>query len=197
MSVWVFGYGSLVSPSSVAETIGRTVEVDDGFVAATLEGYGRRWNYGSLRQRANWDGPNGRVEGGVVVSLGIAVSAHERTNGTVVRVDEDELRRLDVRESDYDRVEVTAAIDAGVLPRTATVVTYVPRPSAIERYEASRRAGRAAVRQGYVDLVIEAFGALGGTALAEYRASTPEPEVPVLHFESRWLEDDEERRPAR
>lgn len=190
MSVWVFGYGSLVAPTSVAETIGREVDVRSEFGAARLSGFGRRWNYGSLRQRASWHGPHGWVESGIVVSLGIVEEASEWTNGSVVRVDDHELARLDVRESDYDRVDVTVAVDAAVLPSGAQVVTYVPRPSAIERYEESRRARIAAVRQGYVDLVLGAFGALGHDALAEYRSTTPEPDVPVLHFESRWLDDD-------
>ncbi len=40
---WVFGYGSLVSPASMATTIGRSVAPADVAVAH-LDGYGRRWN---------------------------------------------------------------------------------------------------------------------------------------------------------
>lgn len=190
MNTWVFGYGSLVSAASTAETIGRVVDTEIEYGAATLVDFGRRWNYGSLRQRATWQGPHGRVEGGIVVSLGIEAAAGERTNGSVVRVDAVELERLDRRESDYDRVEVTSLItSASVLPSDAVVMTYVPRSSAIERYVRSRDERRAAVRRGYVDLVRQAFADLGPAELDRYEATTPEPDVPVVAFEERWLAD--------
>ena len=50
---WVFGYGSLVSSASMATTIGRPVP-DADIVVAHLDGYGRRWNYGSLHLRGDW-----------------------------------------------------------------------------------------------------------------------------------------------
>ena len=189
MSTWVFGYGSLVSPASTAETIGRVVGSDDDYGPALLDRFGRRWNYGSLRQRATWSGPFGRVEGGIVVSLGIEAAPAERTNGSVVRVDGDELARLDRRESDYDRVDVTSLITSAVLPPGATVMTYVPRASAIERYVRSRDERRGAVRQGYVDLVRQAFADLGVGELDRYHATTPDPDVPTVPFEARWLTD--------
>lgn len=189
---WVFGYGSLVSPDSVAATIGRAIDVEFGFAAAQLHGFTRSWNYGSLRQRATWDGADGRVDAGIVVSLGLVGDASRSTNGSIVRVGADELVELDRRESDYDRVDVTDRVDtvAGAPPRSGPtrVFTYVPRRSAIERYERARVEGRAAVRRGYVELVEQAFTALGSDAINRYRATTPGPDVPVVEPERVWLE---------
>ena len=67
---WVFGYGSLVSPTSLATTIGRHVAPDDVTVAH-LHGYGRRWNYGSLHLRGDWRHDDVDVRQGVVISLGL------------------------------------------------------------------------------------------------------------------------------
>lgn len=192
IDAWVFGYGSLVSPDSIAATIGRPVDLDFGFAPAELHGFTRSWNYGSLRQRAAWDGPHGRVEAGIVVSLGLVNDRHRSTNGAIVRVTADEFLELDRRESDYDRVEVTDRV--ATASQTAPVVarmrvyTYVPRRSAIERYEGARAEQRAAVRQGYVDLVEQAFGALGPDMHARYRSTTPTPDVPVVAPERVWLE---------
>jgi cation transport regulator ChaC len=188
-STWVFGYGSLVSPMSVEQTIGRSVEMREGFAAARLAGYGRRWNYGSLRQRASWNGPHGSVSGGIVVSLGIVVS-DEVCNGAVVRVTDDELALLDWRESDYQRTDVTDHVAVDQTGFSGTVVTYVPRSSAVERYQRARDERRAAVRQSYVELVEQAFADLGGHEFDGYRSSTPEPDVPVVAFESVWLDAD-------
>lgn len=190
--VWVFGYGSLVSPRSLGATIGRSVDRDTGFAASILHGFNRSWNYGSLRQRATWDGPHGRVDAGIVVSLGLVADPQRSTNGAIVRVSAEEFVELDRRESDYDRVDVSDRVqsdtDAVGGPRAPRVFTYVPRPSAIERYEQARGDLRAAVKQEYVHLVEEAFTALGSDALARFRATTPEPDVPVVAPERVWLE---------
>jgi len=181
--LWVFGYGSLVSPASLARTVERAVPRDEGFLAAYLGGYGRRWNYGSVYQRGNWDGPHGRVESGVVVSLGLAIAETERSNGVIVRVSEDELALLDWRERDYDQTDVTDRVDAENGSFGGRVFTFVPRPSAIERYERHRDGGRAAIATRYVDLVEAAFTELGDHHLDEYVSATPEPDVPVVPME--------------
>lgn len=179
-TTWVFGYGSLVSPSSVASTIGRPVAHPGGFAPARLDGFGRRWNYGSPRQHGNWEGPHGAVTRGTVVFLGIEASAGERCNGAVVEVDDAELALLDDRERDYDAVDVTDAVTVDAHSFGGRIVTFVPRRSAIERYLAARADLCAAVRASYVTLVEGAFRALGAGYLDEYLATTPSPDVPVL-----------------
>ena len=182
---WVFGYGSLVSPASMAATIGRTVAADDVAVAH-LDGYGRRWNYGSLHLRGNWHHGGATVTQGLVVSLGLVVADTETCNGVIVRVTAGELAQLDWRERDYERTDVTDRIrlDDGVRSvhrdvGAGRVTTYVPRPSAVERYEEARDHGRAGIRQPYWELVSVAFGELGDDHLDQYE-STPSPDVPVV-----------------
>ena len=179
MDTWVFGYGSLVSPVSLASTVGRTVDAHD-VVVAHLDGFGPRWNYGSLHLRGDWDHDGVTVRQGLVVSLGLVAAADERCNGVAVRVTDDELALLDWRERDYHRTDVTDAVTAERERWVAggRVVTYVPRPGAIERYETARDERRAAIRQSYWDLVSAAFADLGGDHPALY-AETPQPDVPV------------------
>lgn len=188
VSTWVFGYGSLVSPASTAATIGRAVERTGGYHAATLVTYGRRWNYGSLRQRARWTSDGRTIDDGVVVSLGLERADDETANGAVIRVSDDELALLDRRESDYDRVEVTDLVDAGRALRPGEpVVTYVPRASAIHRFERARAERVAAVKTSYVALVEQAFSELGVDELERYLRTTPPPDVPVLAVDAVWL----------
>jgi cation transport regulator ChaC len=176
---WVFGYGSLVSPPSLASTIGRPVDRHD-LVVGHLSGFGRRWNYGSMHLRGDWHHDGVTVRGGLVVSLGVVVAADEECNGVAVRVSDDELSKLDWRERDYERTDVTdAAVAYGPADFAGDrVVTYVPRPSAIERYERARDERRAAIRRSYWDLVIAAFADLGDDHARRY-AATPAPDVPV------------------
>lgn len=176
--VWIFGYGSLVSPASMAATIGRSVAADDVAIAH-LDGYGRRWNYGSLHLRGDWHHDGTVVTQGLVVSLGLAVADTETCNGVIVRVTADELAQLDWRERDYERTDVSDRIRRDDGGRTERVMTYVPRASAVERYEAARDRRRAGIRTTYWELVTTAFGELGGDHLDRY-AAMPAPDVPVV-----------------
>ncbi len=175
---WVFGYGSLVSPTSMATTIGRTVVTDDVAVAH-LDGYGRRWNYGSMHLRGDWHIDGTHIVQGLVVSLGLTAADDESCNGVIVRVTADELAQLDWRERDYERTDVTEQIRLEHGDPRGRVMTYVPRSSAIERYESARDAGRAGIRQSYWELVAAAFQDLGGDHHERYTA-TPSPDVPVV-----------------
>ncbi|MGI9646311.1 MAG: gamma-glutamylcyclotransferase family protein [Ilumatobacteraceae bacterium] len=182
MSAWVFGYGSLAAPESIARTIRRPVQRERDLLAADLAGYARRWNYGSLQLRGDWQHEGTDVVGGVVISLGLTADDGDATNGALVRVTADELAELDWRERDYERTDVTARItlDDGRAGRVLgePVVTYVPRASAVERYEQARDDRRGAVRRSYWDLVHQAFDDLGAGHLTRFRA-TPPPDVPI------------------
>jgi dephospho-CoA kinase len=162
----------------MASTIGRPVP-DTDIVVAHLDGYGRRWNYGSLHLRGDWRHGDTAVTQGLVVSLGLVVADDESCNGVIVRVSADELAMLDWRERDYERTDVTDMIRRERTVTVDRVVTYVPRPSAIERYEDARDRRQAGVRQSYWTMVHGAFADLGGDHLARY-VSTPAPDVPIV-----------------
>jgi cation transport regulator ChaC len=175
---WIFGYGSLVSPASMATTIGRAVAADDVAIAH-LDGYGRRWNYGSLHLRGDWEHDGVVVTQGLVVSLGLVTADTESCNGVIVRVTRDELTHLDWRERDYERTDVSDRVRRDDGAPTERVMTYVPRDSAIERYETARDRRQAGIRRSYWELVTAAFGELGGDHLDRY-STTPSPDVPVV-----------------
>lgn len=182
-TTWVFGYGSLASPSSLARTIGREVAWGDDVHRATLDGWGRRWNYGSPRTGVSWTHGEAEIMDGVMVCLGIVDDPGGTISGVVFAVDDAELAALDRRERDYHRIEVTTATAVhGDVAATASIVTYVPRTSSIERYERARSIGSAAIRQTYWDLVDAAFTDLGDDALECYRR-TPAPDVPVIDID--------------
>ncbi|HWL43475.1 MAG TPA: gamma-glutamylcyclotransferase family protein [Ilumatobacter sp.] len=173
---WIFGYGSLVSPVSFGVTLGRSLTVGEDFHNTVLDGYGRRWNYGS-RYRTGW--LNGAEYS--IVALGVVAAVGETVNGVIGWVTDEELVRLDAREVDYDRVDVTELIDSPAA-LDAPVETYVPRPESIVRYESARDAGTAAIEQRYWDLVAGAFAGFGRAARQRFLDTTPPPDVPVLEL---------------
>lgn len=179
-TTWVFGYGSLVSPEAMSRTITRVAMPGVDFFEAELAGYGRRWNYGVMHIDASWELDDGTaVDHGMIVALGLVASADERVNGVIASVTDEELRHLDRRERNYDRVDVTELVTTAA-PDVEAIVVYVPRAASIEAYETARDAGTAGIRRTYWDLVDAAFETLGPDQQAQYRTSTPAPDVPIV-----------------
>lgn len=184
---WVFGYGSLVSPTSFGATIGRELRPGVDFFEAEIAGFGRRWNYGVLHTEGTSVDDDGSARTWTIVALGLVPAAGERVNGVVGWVAADELAALDHRERHYDRVEVTDVTDVATVAGEVAgpIVTYVPRPEPIGHAQAAAAAGRAAIERRYWDLVDGAFAALGADRRAAYRATTPDPGLPVVELARR------------
>jgi cation transport regulator ChaC len=179
--LWVFGYGSLVSPESFGRTLGRELVPGIDFFEADLTGFGRRWNYGVMHSTGIWVDRRGAEHERTIVALGVVESASETVNGVVGWVDLDELTELDRRERHYDRVDVVAATTVHTdHPIDGSIMVHVPKRESIEHYERSRDLGTAAVDQAYWDRVDAAFAALGSAQHQRYHLATPPPDVPIL-----------------
>jgi hypothetical protein len=167
----LFAYGSLVSPESASATLGRTPARP---TPARLHGWRRRWS--QVRDNVAVEKTFARRSDGTVPRHVLGLNL-ERTdvdavapNGVLLEVTEDELRRLDVREMRYDRIEVEP------LAGFDRVFTYT-----------AKRANRAAdpppgavVIEAYVQGVERAFAALGAEQLALFRETTGPPPVEVI-----------------
>jgi cation transport regulator ChaC len=177
---FVFGYASLVDPKSASSTLGHDV-APDRFQVARLTGWRRAWNVGSDRTshpERTFVRADGSEFTGVTAVLGLTPADGDVCTGAVLPVSTEDLARLDVRERNYDRVDVTGLVTWAGAPRSRVVFAYVPRPVATARLRAAVADGREVnVRAGYVRLVEAAFTALG--LLAQYRRSTPAVPFPV------------------
>jgi Gamma-glutamyl cyclotransferase, AIG2-like len=171
---WVFGYASLAS-----ELIG------SGRVAV-LEGYRRVWGVatdnahaipGYKRYLLRSDGSAPDV---FVAFLDVIEQESSTVNGVLAPIDDDRLVELDRRERNYDRIDVTAAIDR---PPAGRVWTYVGSRPGRERLERGRRLGAAVVARAYADAVDAAFRALGDGEHMRFLASTDLDGLPTLDLE--------------
>ena len=113
----VFGYGSLVSRDSIAETLGREAPAP---VPAQLAGWRRRWSV--YRKNTAHEKTFERVDGepfehivGLNIERAPDAPEAEWPNGVLIELTEAELERLDGRELRYDRVEVTDGVVADEL----------------------------------------------------------------------------------
>ena len=177
--VAVFGYGSLVSRASIAETLGHEAPTPS---PARLAGWRRRWSI--YRVNTAHEKVFERVDGEPfkhVVGLNIErapdAAEAEWPNGALIELTEAELARLDRREGRYDRVEVepaTAITDggSGIRPRLclhgeATHFAAETPPNAI-------------IMATYVQACEAAFNELGPGSWEEFVATTGEFPAPVV-----------------
>lgn len=170
----VFGYGSLVSPGSAAATLARAVEASP---PVRLPGWRRRWS--TCRDNHTAEKTFARADDGSLppwcLGLNVEPAPDEPgPNGVLLYVTDEELKRLDLREMRYDRVEVTNALDN--VPTGATAFVYTAKP----RHLAPEPPEGAIVISTYVAAVERAFAELGEGQLALYHETTGAPPVPVV-----------------
>lgn len=177
---FVFGYGSLAAELAVVP--GREPH-DQGFVA-DLAGFARGWGVAMDNGRdlpgykyyTAADGSRPRV---FVSFLDVEpVDGAAAVNGLCLPVDADLLARLDRRERNYSRVDVSDRVQA----RGARVWVYLGTPAARERLCGARQEGMAVIDATYRNEVERAFAALGADELALCRPSLAPGELPVLEL---------------
>ena len=117
--IYVFGYGSLMNARSIQKTVSREVPRDE-LEPAALRDFIRKWDL------IDWvrfeDDPSCNVV--PAVFLDVAKLPGREVNGILLALSEEELAKMDGREKNYDRVNVTSLIE----PRMpADVFTYVGR----------------------------------------------------------------------
>ncbi len=181
---FVFGYGSLAR-----ELVHRpTREFDRRGFVADLPGHTRAWGVAMDNSRdipgykyyVAADGTRPRV---FVAFLDVAPGAGS-VNGVCVPVDDERLARLDARERNYVRVEVSSSV-AGA--PGARIWAYAGSAEGRARLAQARALRAAVIDAGYLARVRAAFRSLGK---AEYERCAPslEPgELPVRDLERREL----------
>lgn len=187
---FVFGYGSLTARPGPVPT--RELK-EHGFVA-DLAGLRRVWGV-AMDNRRDLPGYKYYTDAGgrrpdVFVAYLDLVPAHPASddpasddpaagvNGLCLPVDATTLARLDRRERNYERTDVSDRLDAG----GARVWAYVGMAAARERLAEGRRTGTAVIDAGYVRTVEAGFGVLGDTELARVRRSLAPGDLPVIEL---------------
>ena len=172
----VFGFGSLVDAARLRVFLGRdNLDVQ----VVTLRGYRRRWNVATdnLRTFSRYkyyiDPKTGERPPVFVTFLNIVPDPDSAITGVLFPVDDELLLKLDRRERNYQRVDVTEHIEQ---PVDDTVLTYIGLPEAITRFKQGYAQGQAVIRRDYYELVTAAFGAIGPDELQAFHATTDLPD---------------------
>jgi gamma-glutamyl AIG2-like cyclotransferase len=112
-----------------------------------------------------------------VAFLDLEPAPGEAVNGVCLEVSPRRLAKLDARERNYMRVDVTDALHPRPPGRTWA---YVGRPESRARLRRARARSGAVVSREYRERVLRGFEALGRDALARFRGSTELDGLPVV-----------------
>jgi len=171
---FVFGYGSLARDLLADVTIAR------------LSGYRRAFGVaadnseqiaGYKRYRLRPDGSFPDVH---VAFLDIFETPESVVNGVLAPVDPASLADLDRRERNYDRIDVTTAIDS---PPAGRVWAYRGSREGRARLDAGVAAGTAVIQRSYLDHVDDGFRRLGPAEHDHFLASSALDGLPLLDLE--------------
>ena len=172
MRLAVFGYGSLASPASAAETLGRPVEISEPL---RLPGWNRRWSTIRDNHKVEKSFAPASGDGAIEWCLGLNLEpapGSEGPNGVLVEISEAEADRLDLREMRYERVDPGEEVAAE--HGFDRVIAYAARP---EHVASAPPPGGAVIIAAYLETVEAAFEALGPGQLDLFRETTGPPPV--------------------
>lgn len=182
MSGWAFGYGSLADAAALAAWLGRPPFAPGEAFPCRLRGYRRAWNVARDNGADTGGRPfyidarTGARADSHVVFVNIRPAPGGSVNGLAFRVTRAERDRLDIREGNYERIDAAAHMDRAP---GGPVWVWRGSPAARARYDRAAAAGSAVLARRYYETVETAFAARGRAWLAEYRAGTDAPEVPL------------------
>lgn len=178
---YIFGYGSLVSAKDIERTLGHPPETLE---QSTLRGWVRDWSIildNSTTTRRYETLPEREVPNFVaILNIHIPREGELATNpnGVLFPVSEDEMQKMDDRETHYSRIEVTQNL---TYKPDGKVYAYV---GLSENLETPALRSKAILPQSYRELVEAGFLSFGSESLEQFRDSTvvsDVPEIPTVH----------------
>ena len=174
----VFGYASLVSPASAAQTLGRPVPPCP---LARLPGWRRRWSL--VRDNHRAEKTFARTDDGSLPPFMLGLNLEpggdddKGPNGVLLELSEAELERLDLREVRYRQVDVTEQIETEDDVPFDRIVTYVARA---ENFAPEPPEG-AVILATYPQTIERCFAELGTEQRDLFLETTEPPPVEVIN----------------
>lgn len=182
MDHYIFGYGSLVNQEALHQFLGRKCETGEAKLCQ-LNGFRRCWNVAMDNcidlpaYKYYLDEATGERPYIFVTFLNITPSKYSFITGVLFQVNEEELKQIDLRERNYQRIEVTDYLTS--LLRESKVWAYIGTTEAEKRYQQGLKTGTAYISEEYYHFVNDCFYCYGQAAAQAYIDSTDAPEVPL------------------
>jgi hypothetical protein len=163
----IFGYGSLLSLSSLERTLGRTY--NGPFIVCSVSGWRRTWDVSMPNDSRYAIRQNERVFPERILYLNVRRQASSVVNGVVFVISQKDLLAYDQREWIYNRVSVTGLLSSAEV-HGGEVWLYEGKAEYILSPPDDWR--KAAVRSTYLEIVNQGLGNLGPEFTQEFWANT-------------------------
>ena len=120
-----------------------------------------------------------------VTFLNICPNPQQNVLGILFSVFNKELQELDLRERNYQRIDITKQLD---LPVRGNIWTYIGLPEAEQRYKKGLAQNKAVIWRDYFNSVQNAYRASGNKEFANYIATAEQPTIPIIKLEKYTFE---------
>lgn len=136
------------------------------------------------------DSRSGQRFDGFVAFLNVYPAPNAQILGILFAVNDQEIQRLDQRERNYQRLEISQCLTmppntAQNFPPSWSAWVYRGLDAAEQRYRQGVAVGKIAIAQPYADTVAAAYTSLGPAALQNYQSTTDPPPIPILPLHRR------------
>lgn len=172
MSLYIFGYGSLISAESASRTLRREIDLFD-LIPAHLLSYKRGW---TLKDKVFSEKLAREID---AVFLNIEKTPGKMLNGVLIKITEKELDNLSIREKNYDVFEITNFVkltnEVSIDP-ALKAFTFIGK----DAYKIGQADKDSFIMKRYVDLVRAACARLGESFRHEYDETTEPAKFKVI-----------------
>lgn len=176
----LFGYGSLLSISSLERTLGR--RYTGPLFVCWLEGWRRGWDVAMPNRTFYADLPSGKVYPEHILYLNVRRSPESRVNGVLFVVNREELDAYDTREWIYNRIDVTSEL-SGIRIISGQAHVYVAKQEYLTANMPSLQ--YTAIRATYLEMLEVGLKDRGEDFRAKFDDSTdPAPRHLIFHDRS-------------
>ena len=189
---FVFGYGSLMNLDKLQEYLGRDLTFGLDFKICGLRNFRRCWNVAmdnclnlpNYKYYINVETGN-RPES-FITFINIRPNQGKAVGGILFRVSHQELKKLDRRERNYQRIDITNKIEEKV---EGKAWVYIGLKEAEQRYEQGLKQNKGVIVQDYIDSIHYGYGLWGQEIWFNYVATTDKPRVPILNLKRYQLQE--------
>jgi len=115
-----------------------------------------------------------------VTFLNIRPCPDESVSGVLFKVDSQQLEKLDSRERNYNRIDITQSLSIKIAGRAWV---YIGKREAESRYKSGLADGSAVISQSYYEVVYNAYLTRGEHVAADYLRTTDAPSVPLMDLQ--------------
>lgn len=180
MKNYIFGYGSLVNVENLKDYLNRETNYLE-YQYVKLLCYRRNWetamyNLEDIKKYKYYLNSDGQREDVYISFLNIRMDDNSILEGILFNVDDIELKKLDEREKNYDRIEVTNNIFPKIKGK---VWTYIASKQGGSRFHKGVLNNKIVIQKKYIDAVINAYKNINTKALINFFKSTDFIDIPI------------------